>query len=67
MAWGEYREPAGGGGGLQFLWNFRQYHACAQAELILQAAVEPGLASRAKKGEFVRCFDPFDLLQTAIN
>jgi hypothetical protein len=25
------------------------------------------VASRAKKGEFVICFDHFDLLQTAIN
>jgi hypothetical protein len=35
----------------------------------LQAALDPTLASRAKKGEFVRCFDHFDLLQiqTAIN
>ena len=54
-------------GFFQFLWNFRQYNACEQAELILQAALEPGIASRAKKGEFVRCFDHFDLLQTAIN
>jgi hypothetical protein len=53
-------------GFFQFLWNFRQYNACEQAELILQAALEPGIASRAKKGEFVRCFDHFDLLQTAM-
>ncbi len=54
-------------GFLQFLWNFRQYNAGEQAELILQAALDPGIASRTKKGEFVRCFDHFDLLQTAIN
>ena len=38
-----------------------------QAELILQAALDPVIASRAKKGEFVKCFDHFNLLQTAIN
>jgi transposase len=48
---------AGYVGFFQFLWNFRQYNACEQAELILQAALDPGIASRAKKGEFVRCFD----------
>ena len=54
-------------GFFQFLRNFRQLHACEQAELILQAALDPAIASRAKKGEFVTCFDHFDLLQTAIN
>ena len=51
----------------QFLRNFRQRNAFEQAELILQAALDPAIASRAKKGEFVKCFDHFDLLQTAIN
>ena len=51
----------------QFLRNFRQYNACEQAELILRAALDPAIASRAKKGEFVTWFDHFDLLQTAIN
>ena len=54
-------------GFFQFLRNFRQLTACEQAELILHAALDPSVASRAKKGEFVRCFDHFDLLQTAIN
>ena len=54
-------------GVFQFLRNFRQRHACEQAERILQAALEPTIASRANKGEFVTCFDHFDLLQTAIN
>jgi hypothetical protein len=54
-------------GFFQFLRNFRQLNACEQAELILQAALDPAIASRAKKGEFVKCFDHFDLLQTAIN
>ena len=54
-------------GFFQFLRNFRQLNACEQAELILQAALDPAIARRAKKGEFVTCFDHFDLLQTAIN
>jgi hypothetical protein len=54
-------------GFLQCLRNFRQQNAFGQAELILQAALAPALARRAKKGEVVTCFDPFDLLQTAIN
>jgi hypothetical protein len=54
-------------GFFQFPRNFRQRPACEQAELILYAALDPAIASRAKKGEFVMCFDHFDLLQTAIN
>jgi len=54
-------------GFFQFLRNFRQYNACEQAELILQAALDPAIARRAKKGELVKCFDHFDLLQTARN
>ena len=54
-------------GFLQFLRNFRQLPAFAQAELIVQAALDPTIASRAKKGEFGKCFDHFALLQTAIN
>jgi hypothetical protein len=51
----------------QFLRNLRQHNTCEQAELILQAALDPAIASRAKRGQFVMCFDHFDLLQTAIN
>ena len=40
---------------------------CEQAELILQAALAPTIARKAEQGEFVTCFDHFDLLQTAIN
>src|SRR5262247_4491742 len=58
---------AGYVGFFQFLRNFRQRNAFEQAELILQAALDPAIASRARKGEFVICFDHFDLLQTAIN
>jgi len=54
-------------GFFQFLRNFRQQNACEQAELILQAALDPTIARRAKRGEFVKCLDHFDLLQTAIN
>ena len=44
-----------------------QQNAFEQAELILDAALDPAVASRARKGEFVKCFDHFDLLQTARN
>ena len=54
-------------GFFQFLRNFRQQNAFEQAELILRAARDPVIASRAKRGEFVTCFDHFDLLQTARN
>jgi transposase len=37
-------------GFFQFLRNFRQQNAFEQAELILQAALDPAIASRAKKG-----------------
>jgi transposase-like protein len=50
-------------GFFQFLWNFRQRNAFEQAELILQAALDPAIASRARRGEFVRYLDHFDLLQ----
>ena len=51
----------------QFLRNFHQLTAFEQAELILHAALDPSVASRAKKGEFVTCLDHFELLQSAIN
>jgi len=54
-------------GFFQFLRNFRQWNACEQAELILQAALDPTIAHRARRGEFVKCIDHFDLLQTARN
>ena len=54
-------------GFFQFLRNFRQLNAFEQAELIIQAALDPAIARRAKKGEFVTCLDHFDLLQTARN
>src|SRR5256884_4946706 len=54
-------------GFFQFLRNFRQRNAFEQAELILQAALDPAIASKARKGDFVRWMDHFDLLQTVIN
>jgi transposase-like protein len=54
-------------GFFQFLRNFRQQNAFEQAELILQAALDPSVASTARKGKFVQLLDHFDLLQTAIN
>jgi hypothetical protein len=54
-------------GFFQFLRNFRQLNAFEQAEMILYAALDPAVASRARKGDFVRCLDHFDLLQTARN
>lgn len=54
-------------GFFQFLRNFRQQNAFAQAELILYAALDPTIASKARKGDFVRWIDHFDLLQSPIN
>src|SRR5215467_13942974 len=54
-------------GFFQFLRNFRQLTACEQAEMIVYAALDPAVASRARRGDFVRCLDHFDLLQTARN
>jgi hypothetical protein len=51
----------------QFLRNFRQQNVCEQAELILWAALDPAIATRARRGEFVKCLDHFGLLQIAIN
>jgi len=54
-------------GFFQFLRNFHQLTAFEQAEMILYAALDPTIASKAKKGEFVKRLDHFDLLQTARN
>jgi hypothetical protein len=54
-------------GFFQFLRNFHQLTAFEQAELILYAALDPAIASRARRGKFVKIFDHFDLLQTARN
>ena len=51
----------------QFLRNFHQQNACEQAELILRAALDRATASRARREEFVKYPDHFDLLQNAIN
>ncbi len=52
---------------LPFLRNFRSQNAFEQAKRLLQAACDPSVASKARQGAVVRCLDPFDLLQTAIN
>ena len=54
-------------GFFQFLRNFRQQNAFGQAELILRAALDPDMATGARRGEFVKYLDHFDLLQSAIN
>ena len=36
----------------QFLWNVRHQNACEQAEMILRAALDPAIASKARRGEF---------------
>jgi hypothetical protein len=54
-------------GFFQFLRNFRHQTAFEQAELILRAALDPTIARKARRGEFVKYLDHFDLLQSAIN
>src|SRR5262249_26054313 len=54
-------------GFFQFLRNCHQPMAFEQAEMILYAALDPTVGSRAKKGEFVTCLDHFELLQSPIN
>ena len=60
----KYNLP-GAVGFLPFLRHFRQQNAFEQAERLLQVARDPVIARRARRGEFVTCFDHFDLLQTA--
>ena len=43
----------------QFLRNFHRLTAFEQAEMILYAALDPAVAGKARKGEFVRCLDHF--------
>src|SRR5262247_2530545 len=54
-------------GFFQFLRNLHQLTAFEQAELILYAALDPSIASKARQGDFVRCLDHFKLLQSPIN
>ena len=54
-------------GFFQFLRNFHQLTAFEQAEMILYAALDPAVAGKARKGDFVRCLDHFNLLQSPIN
>ena len=55
----------GYGGFLQCLRNFRQLTAFEQAEMMLYAALDPAMASRARQGDFVKCLGHFNLRQTA--
>ncbi len=54
-------------GFFQFLRHLRQLHAFEQAALILRAALDPTIARKARRGEFVKCIDHVDLLQIAIH
>jgi hypothetical protein len=54
-------------GFFQLLRNFHQLTAFKQAELILYAALDPTVARKARKGDFVKALDHVDLLQTARN
>ena len=54
-------------GFFQFLRNFYRLTAFEQAEMILYAALDPAVAGKARKGDFVRCLDHFKLLQSPIN
>src|SRR6516164_11195291 len=54
-------------GFFQFLRNFHQLTAFEQAEMILYAALDQSIASKARKGGFVQCLDHFNLLQSARN
>ena len=51
----------------QFLRNFRKLNAFEQAKHILAAALDPAIATQARKQEFVQAFDQFGLLHTVIN
>jgi hypothetical protein len=44
-------------GFFQFLRNACQQNACEQAELILRVALDPAIATKARRGEFVKCLD----------
>jgi hypothetical protein len=54
-------------GFLQCLRNVRQLTAFEQAEMLLYAALDPAVASRARTGDVVRGLDHCDLLQIARN
>jgi hypothetical protein len=43
-------------GFFQFLRNFRQQNACEQAELILQAALDPSHCKEGQKGRICQVF-----------
>ena len=49
------------------LCNLYHLTAFEQAEMILYAALDPAIASKARRGDCVRCLDHFDLLQSSIH
>ena len=51
----------------QFLRHLRRQNAFEQTEMILRAALDPAIASKARRGAFVKCLDHFDLLQIVVN
>ena len=44
--------------------GLRPLTACEQAEMILYAALDPAVAGKARQGDFVRCVDDFNQLQS---
>ena len=58
VSWPQQVNLPGYVGFFQFLRNVCQQNACEQAELILRAALDPVIASRARRGEFVRVLGP---------
>ena len=57
----------GSSGFFQVLGTVRHRNAFEQAELIVEAALDPAIASKARRGGFVTVFGTFDLLQTVIH
>jgi hypothetical protein len=51
----------------QCLRNFHPLTAFEQAEMMVYAALDPAIASRARPGTWVTCLDHYNLLQTARN
>jgi hypothetical protein len=50
-----------------FLRNFNRLNTCQQLETILHAALNLAIANQTKRGEFVKQFDHFKLLNPVIN
>jgi len=54
-------------GFFQFLRNYRQLTTFEQAEMIVYAALDPTIASKARKGDCVKALDHVNLLQSPRN